>query len=49
MGKLTWQSSVAFTAPRRLAVVTGFMLLLGSMLGFSNGPPVTTRLPSGTV
>jgi hypothetical protein len=46
MGKLTWRSSMALTAPRRLAVTAG-LILLGSAYGFSNGPPTTKRLSAG--
>jgi hypothetical protein len=49
MGKLTRRSTVAFAAPRLLVAVTGFVLHLSSVLGFSNGPLETTRLPSGAV
>jgi hypothetical protein len=33
--------------PRRLVAAVGFFLLLGSVHGFSNGPPVKVRAPTG--
>jgi hypothetical protein len=34
-------------APRRLAMAVGFVLLLGSVHNFSNGPPTKVRAPTG--
>jgi hypothetical protein len=36
-------------APRRLAMAVGFVLLLGSVHSFSNGPPTKVRAPTGAV
>jgi hypothetical protein len=36
-------------APRRLAAAVGFILLLGSVHGFTNGPPAKVWAPTGVV
>jgi hypothetical protein len=46
---LTRGSLTVGWAPRRLIVAVGFVLLLGSVHDFSNGPPMEVRAPTGAV